>query len=163
MVVLIVKSSSLLRDWSQIVGPKMTVNLLWLITINGWCEWICYLPYWRLDPLPAFKNLGLMMVNLYDWHWLLLIVIANETDNGNCLCLNLKWILLSDGVSDSLEMNTFSPILDPDMTSASSTNLPIFVIINLVPLHKPKFWSMTYDLEIRTQQWCWEIQACGCR
>jgi len=37
VAVLIVKSSSLLRDWIQIVGLEMAVNLLWLITVNGWC------------------------------------------------------------------------------------------------------------------------------
>jgi len=39
-------------------------------------------------------------------------------------------------------MKTFSPTLVPDKTFASSTYVPILVIINYVPLHNPKFWSI---------------------
>lgn len=74
---------------------------------------------------------------LSDCPWLLLMVIAKQTDIGNCRRWNLKGILVSDGSNESLGIKTFSPILLPVITFPSSTYLPIFVIINLVPLQRP--------------------------
>jgi len=71
----------------------------------------------------------------------LVIVIAKQTDIGNCLRWNLNGILVSDGASVSLGIYTLSPMLLPVITFPSRTYLPILVIINLVPLHRPADWS----------------------
>ena len=53
---------------------------------------------------------------LIDCPWLLLIVMPNETDIGNCLLWNLKGILTSDGERDNFGMKFFPPMLLPDIT-----------------------------------------------
>ena len=72
-----------------------------------------------------------------DWHWLLLMVMANQTAKGNYRLWNSKGIRISKGDRNKRGINNFSPTLLPDITSPSSTYFPILVMINLVPLHKP--------------------------
>jgi len=66
--------------------------------------------------------------------------MANETDIGNCLLWNLKGILTSDDERDNLGMRTFSQILLPDITFASSTNFPFSVSLTL---SFSTIWPMT--------------------
>jgi len=87
---------------------------------------------------------------LRDCLWLLLIVIAKHIDMGNCLRWNWKGTLVSDGESDSLVMYTLSPMLLPVITLASRTYLPILVITNLVPFHRPAVWSKFLNNITRT-------------
>jgi len=82
---------------------------------------------------------------LSDYPWLLLMVIAKHTDMGNCLHWNLKGIMVSDSVRHSLGMYTFLQCCTPfyllSLWLQVYIYLPIFVIINLVPLHRPEAWS----------------------
>ena len=86
-----------------------------------------------------------------DWHWLLFMVIAKHIASGNCRRWKVNDILLSEGVNDILGINVRVPILLPDMISASTTRFPNAKTNNLVPLHKPPFWSIFLSNIIGTQ------------
>jgi len=79
---------------------------------------------------------------LRDYPWLLLMVMANKTNNKNCRRWKLKRMLLSDGINDNHGMKTLWPICLPDITCASGTYAPIFVMTSRVPLHSPNVWSI---------------------
>lgn len=76
------------------------------------------------------------------WPWLLLIVIANATFNGNCLRRILNGSFVSEGVISILCNHTVSPTLVPVITFASIIWFASMVICNRVPLHKPSSGSI---------------------
>ena len=94
--------------------------------------------------LPCVKTGSLKNNSTFesDWPLLLFMVIAKHTASGNYRRWKVKGILLSEGVNDILGINVRVPILLPDMISASTTRFPNAKTNNLVPLHKPTFWSI---------------------
>lgn len=92
-----------------------TYNWLWLKI--GFCK-----------NSPTFDN---------DCPWLFLMVMVYDTISENCLHWNLKGNLGSNGVSDNLGIQNFSPAFWPVMTIASNMWFPSRIMTNLVSLHNP--------------------------
>jgi len=79
---------------------------------------------------------------LRDWPWLLLIVIAKQTDRGYCLLFSTNGHFESFGDMTILGMYTFSPTWVPVIIFASMYLFPSWVIVIRVPLHRPADWLM---------------------
>lgn len=97
-------------------------------TVSWGNPWNCYIKLIMQE-----HWLWKVYVNLFK-PWLLLMIIAKQT---NRLRWNLKGIFVSVHDKDSLGINTLSPLLLLVITFPSRRYLSIFMIIILVPLHRP--------------------------
>ena len=77
-----------------------------------------------------------------DWPWLLFMVIAKQTERGYCLLFSTNGHLESLGDIMIRGMYTFWPTCVSVIIFASMYLFPSWVIVILVPLHKPADWLM---------------------
>lgn len=87
---------------------------------------------------PTFKS---------DWPWLLLIVMANETEIGYCFLTILRGKRLSGGVIHNLGMITCFPKLVSLMICVWMEFCVNLRTCSLVPLHKAFAWSIFKNLQ----------------